>query len=241
MLDRSGERFTDADISGYMNPFIEQALAPAARNTREYFGKQAQADNAMAASRGAFGGSRHAMVDVNRMNAEGRAVGDLYSQGYASAFDRASDLWSGDVNRARGLAGDYAGLGEAYSRMTDADLSRLYGAGGLERGLDQAGLDFDYNQFLEGRDWNLRGLNALTGTMGSVPTPSTTINKTTSKGSPLGALASLGMMATGIGALGGLAGLGAGAAGTTALASAAPAVGLSTPFTTAAMFGGGGG
>lgn len=139
--------FRTADIQGYMNPFIKGALDPAARELRESALRQRNELAGNLSSRGAFSGSRAALQDseVNRALTEG--LGDLYGQGYAQAFDRAAALWGQDQDRAMRKAG-------LQSDVADRDMSRLLNSGGVERAVEQAKADFDYQQYTEGRDWS---------------------------------------------------------------------------------------
>lgn len=184
MVRRGSQSMLDADLDAYMNPFIKGALDPAARDTREYFGQQRQSDDAMVAQRGAFGGSRHGVIDQTRQNAEGRAVGDIYSTGYAGAFDRGVSNFFQDRDAQQRGAGQLAAFAETGQRMDRADQDSLYRAGGLTRELEQAGKDFDYMQFIENRDWDVNNLNVLLKALNSVPHGN--MNRTTQPpGSPL--------------------------------------------------------
>ena len=46
----------------------------------------------------------------------------------------------------------------------------LSGIGNQQQALNQAGLDFDYNEFLRGHDDPYRKLSALTGAVSGMPT-----------------------------------------------------------------------
>ena len=54
--------------------------------------------------------------------------------------------------------------------------------GGLKRSLKQAGLDFDYQQFIEARDWDITNLQPLLAAVGTVPYGTTTTAQTKSSG-----------------------------------------------------------
>lgn len=197
-LTRGTQTFPEADINAYMNPFIKQALDPAARDIGEQFSMRGNQDNAMAASRGAFGGSRHSMMDANRMNAEGRALGDLYGQGYGRAFDTAAGQWNQDMNRQMQGSGQWAGLGQMHDSLVGNDINRLMSTGGMERGVQQAGLDTDFQEFMRGQNWDYQTMNTWLDSLRASPYGQTQTQTNTGSTSPLG---------TGIGIFGKLGGV----------------------------------
>ena len=64
LAERGTQQFADADMSQYMNPYIKNALDPAAREIREEGARGAIALDSRAASMDAFGGSRAAMMPL---------------------------------------------------------------------------------------------------------------------------------------------------------------------------------
>ncbi len=79
-----------ADQAGmYMSPFIQQALEPQMREARRQSEIQRNMDQAQAVGRGAFGGSRQAIVEAERQRNLGTQLGDIQARGLQSAFDQA--------------------------------------------------------------------------------------------------------------------------------------------------------
>ena len=81
MFAQGAGGITGADIQGYINPYVTQALDPAARRLREESQRQQIANAATAAQTGSFGGSRQAVLQgvTNRSLSEG--ISDLYAKG----------------------------------------------------------------------------------------------------------------------------------------------------------------
>lgn len=177
-LERGTQQFKDANIQDYMNPYIKGALDPAAREIREAGARDAMALNARASSMDAFGGSRAALMRSENEANTYQQISDLYGRGYAQAYESAVNVWGGERARDLEAAGrfqmmsdQYRQMGEGAYQMGAQDVSTLLTTGAMERSIRQAGMDFDYQQWKEGRDWDLRGLSALLasiqGTKGS--------------------------------------------------------------------------
>lgn len=175
---RGTQQFKDANISDYMNPYIESALDPAARKIREQGAREAMALDARASSMDAFGGSRAALMRSQNTENTLQSVKDLYGEGYAKAYDSAVNIWGDERARDLLAAGRIQDIGTAFQNAAQTDISTLMATGATDRGIQQAILDFDYQQFIEERDWGFRGLgaliSALEGTKGSYTTTQTT-------------------------------------------------------------------
>lgn len=193
--------FRDFDYEGYMNPYIKGALDPAARELREEGMRRQQEMAGQMSSRGAFGGSR-AMLALNEaQRGTDEAISDLYGRGYAQAFESGADRWAADQKRMMDLSRSYLDVAGTGVDIDTQAIDNLMRTGEVERTIDQLGKDFDYMQFVEGRDWDAKqaGLLAdilpkLQGTYGT-----TRQTKDKSKGNVMGQI--LGAATT----LGGLA------------------------------------
>lgn len=190
-IKAAGAPITDMDLSAYMNPYTKMALDPVVRELAETSARNQNEINAGAASRGAFGGSRHAMLNSQEYEAHKQAVSDTLARGYQSAFDRATSLANSDrarelsaaqgyynanagiqnlINQTRGQAADIAGNAASLeSGMADAAIRRLGITGANEREVSDRELATQYGDFVEGRDWGIRNLNAQLAALGQVP------------------------------------------------------------------------
>lgn len=161
--------FTDADIQGYMNPYISGALDPAARELREEMARQQELIGGQAGMVGAFGGSRQAIMESESLRGGTEAISDLYGRGFASAFESAKDQFNRDRDAFARGAEQFRATGAQGQQQLTQDIQNLLTTGGLQRQLEQAGLDFDYGQFIEARDWDVGNLETLVSTLASVP------------------------------------------------------------------------
>lgn len=127
-----GAAITGEDTARYMNPYIEQALDPAARKIKEAASLQRMSDAAKAGSRGAFGTSRNDQLQGLNERNELTALGDLYGQGYANAYNTALTTAGADKGRALTAGGAFRDLGTTTSNLGKDDIAGLTSAGGIE-------------------------------------------------------------------------------------------------------------
>lgn len=200
LAQRGTQQFGDANIQDYMNPYIKGALDPAAREIREAGSREAMALDSRSASMDAFGGSRAALMRSETTEKTLQGIKDLYGEGYAKAYESAVNVWGAERARDLQASGRIMELGNAVQRANQTDISTLMATGATDRGIQQAMQDFDYQQFVENRDWDFRSLGAiiaaLEGTKGSYSTE----QKTTTKESGGGVAQAIGLAATLIGA-----------------------------------------
>lgn len=179
------EKFPAADMQAYMNPYIKGALDPAARELSLAGAQRRNQIAEQAQSVGAFSGSRQILREREADKGLEQSLSDLYGRGYSEAFDRGAALWSADQDRVI----QAAGLG---SDLIDKDISRLMSTGLNARQIDQMQKDFDYNQFVEKRDWSGKNAAYLTdvlrGLKGSVGESTTTKTKSKESGNIAGQL-----------------------------------------------------
>ena len=196
--EQAAQPFTAFDVSDYMNPYIRGALDPAAREIREELARQQRELGGRAAEIGAFGGGRQAILEAEQRRGGVEAISDLYGRGYATAFETAREQINRDRAAAARGAEQFRALGAQGQQQLTQDIQNLLTVGGLERNLRQAGLDFDYQQFVEARDWDITNLQPLLATLSTVPYGETVTGTTKQKKSALSTLAGIGMTAFGV-------------------------------------------
>ena len=199
LAERGSQQFSEADMSQYMNPYIKGALDPAAREIRDQSALEKMSLDQRASSMDAFGGSRAALMRQGNQEKTLQSISDLYGKGYAQAYESAVGIWGDERTRDLQAAGRIQDLGTSVSAANRTDISTLMATGATDRNIQQSMRDFDYQQFVEERDWDFRSLGALIasleGTKGSYGTTQTTTEK--SSGGELGQ--AIGLAATLIG------------------------------------------
>ena len=198
-----------SEIREYTNQFTSNVVDPTVNRMLRERAQARVGEDADMIRRGAFGGARRDLYEGERQGAfeanMGQTLGQLRSTGYLNAVERANAEDASRMNAAKSMLGaGITGLGAE----TDI-LGKQLTAGGLERGLTQAELDAQYNEFLRGYADPLRKFGVLTGAAGAIPAGyGTTTEKDpmATVGAVLGAAGGLGM--GGIGPLSGFAGKG---------------------------------
>lgn len=136
-----------ADLAPFQNPYLDKVLGNQRRVIGEEYGRQsakiAQNQNATDAFRTGRSDLQRSRLDQNRMT----ALGDAEAAGQAGAFDRSLAAYGQNQEQQRG----------AFQTAQGA----LANSGLAQRGVNQAGLDFNYGQFLEQRDWDVNNMGPL--------------------------------------------------------------------------------
>jgi hypothetical protein len=204
LTEQGARQFTNANIGEYMNPYIEQALDPAARMLERENLKEQQRVGSQAAEAGAFGGSRATLLQTETARGGREALSDLYSRGYASAFEDAANRFNEDRDAARKAAEQFRATGAQTQQQMYQDINALLQSGGMQRTLRQANLDFDYEQFINAKNWDVNSLQNLVSTLATVPTArreygtETGVNTSKQKGSVFGTILGGAALAAGV-------------------------------------------
>jgi len=140
----AGRQFTAADVQAGMNPYIQNVVN---RIGESYAAKETDLST-RAIQAGAFGGGREGVGIAELQRQKADVLGGVYGAGYESSL--------GELQTQRGLEAQtalQAGAGRlqgAQTRLQGAqleqagqaqDIQSLMGAGGVERGIEQAKLE----------------------------------------------------------------------------------------------------
>lgn len=160
-IDDSTQEFNKDNLERYLSPYRDSGIA----NENEEFDRQnASLLNSKA---GAFGGDRAAFAtsELNRQHMG--ALSDIN----AKAYDQATNAFFNDAQRMQNAATAYENVAGDVSQLNRQQIQDLMATGGLERVLNQADLDFDYQQFTENRDWDITNLEPLLRALGTTGQP----------------------------------------------------------------------
>ena len=123
-------------VGAYMNPYIQNALAPAQQLLNQQYGIQGAAQQGQATSAGAFGGSRNALQQglnqQNQMLAQNQLVGNAYQQAYSNAQNQMNTVaQTGLQGASQGVAGANTlaniGTGQLAAQQGILGLQNQYG------------------------------------------------------------------------------------------------------------------
>lgn len=205
--------YADFDASPYKNPYDEMVMDRTISDmdrARQITMNQTEAG----AHRSAFGGARHGVSDslTNErfIDQVGNASASLNQQGY----DRALSLYGSDMDRAQGVdqfnvgqqnlydqgilarSGLLGQMSSQYNQNNIGEAQMLTALGQNQRGVEQAGMDRDYQEFLRQQQDPYMRAQMEMGILGATPiiTDGTGTN-TVSQGPNWGQIAGQGMQA----------------------------------------------
>tara|TARA_R110002050_G_scaffold83059_1_gene177517 strand:+ start:213 stop:1730 length:1518 start_codon:yes stop_codon:yes gene_type:complete len=153
--DVKPQSLLSTDLGAYQNPFQSQVIDNTLGDLNKARQLQIQSDQDAAIGRGAFGGSRSALLEseTNRNFAEeaARASGNLRSQG----FDRATSLAGQDIGRQFDA--------DRYMSGVDSNVAMQNATFGQQAGLAKQGLlgDVSLNQARLNQQAGLSGMDAF--------------------------------------------------------------------------------
>ena len=174
---------TSGEINQRMNPYMTNVIGQAAREVRRDADIQGQSINQAAQNAGAFGGSRHGVVEANQERDVGRNITDLYERGYASAYDRASQYATDDRERALQTGRLQAALGAQGQSLGSQAAQQQLGIGALQEQRQQQQMDVGYQDFLAEKQYPYDQLNFFNRLISNQPY-STTQNTSSTFNSP---------------------------------------------------------
>jgi hypothetical protein len=188
----------------YMSPYLEAALAPQLREAARTSGMQGLQQQAEAVGRGAFGGTRDALMRAERERNLNMQLGDIRARGFQTAFEQAGNLYNQDLNRQLQAAGVLGQLGQTQygQQMGINQLQQQVGA--QQQALRQQGLTQEYQDFLNQQNYPYKQLGFMSDMIRGLPLGQQS-SRQMYEGSPglVQSIGSLGLGAAGLSKLGG--------------------------------------
>jgi|TARA_R110002020_G_scaffold72112_5_gene185629 hypothetical protein len=160
---------TQAQISGYMNPYMTGVADIAAQKMKDQSAIQQQKIAASAAQSGGLDSTRFAIQEAERQKNLGTGIADIYAKAQAEAYGQGADL--AKFSQEQGLKGaiGQGTLAQQQQNLGFADVQNQLGIGQLTKDENQKALDLAYQQFTEERDYPKSQLNFLAGIMNLDP------------------------------------------------------------------------
>ncbi len=184
---QSGFRTAGQDQAGFqreldarMNPFTQSVINQIQKDISEQQQMALGRTSEQARAAGAFGGSRQGVAEALTSGRYGDAFARTAGQLRADQFNRAMAGVDQDRARQEQFRGQAAqtrlGAGRDLLRGTQATdaataqrINALARIGQQQQAMDQAARDFEYQQFLEERDYDKMNILAGGGLLGSAP------------------------------------------------------------------------
>jgi hypothetical protein len=174
LANQQAPSLLNTDISAYQNPFNEQVINQSLNDLDRARQIRLQSDQDRAIGAGAFGGSRSALLEAETNRNFADAAARTSSNLRQSGFNQATQLAQNDMARDfqnRGFRANLLNnqLGDQYR-----NLGLLSGIGAQQQGLQQAGMDAGYNEFIRALNYGPQQLGLLSGAVFGMPNQSTT-------------------------------------------------------------------
>lgn len=203
------------DLQGLINPYVDYVLNNSLNRLNEASDRNMTNIGSMAGMAGAFGGSRHGVLEGANLAELLKSSSELSASTYADAYDKGMSNWFQGQNLRRGTIQDALGIvggGQAYNSN---DINNLMNTGLTERTQKQGILDFAFSEFMREQQDPFTKAGFASDVMAKYPTnlfTRTADSTTTSSPSPFSQIAGIGLAAAGLmtGNPAALAGLGAG-------------------------------
>jgi hypothetical protein len=156
------QTFTAETASQYMNPYLMAALQPQIDEARRQGEIQRLQDAGRLTQAGAYGGSRQAIMESELNRNLLTNLAGITGTGYANAYDKAMAQFN--TEQGRGLEAQTAA--NTYGL---AGLTKQAELGGIERGIEQAGITADKLQFEEERDFPYKQVQYMQSLLQGLP------------------------------------------------------------------------
>ena len=164
-----------------MDPYQSQVIDALGGEYDRMRDKASMATNSEATGAGAFGGSRHALLEGERLGALDRGqmsdTANLLSGGYNSMMDRAgntANLGLGAEQAGANYRLGAGGLQLGALQGAQSALGQQFGMGDYMHNINQQWLDTNYQDFRDKTGWGEHQLGILQGGMGGAPAGQTT-------------------------------------------------------------------
>lgn len=186
------------NIQQYINPY-QQGVTDQVKDAaiHDYQTTTLPQINHAAASQGAFGGSRQAVLQSEATNNLNKNLANIQQQGQAAGYTNAQNTYFNALNTSSDLAKNTAQTALYGQQAVGSDVNLLNQQGANERQVTQAGLSNDYSNFENQQNYPTNALNILGGALGNVNPYFAPVGQTSGGGgsSSLGTIAGLGMTA----------------------------------------------
>ena len=191
-------------VGGYMNPYMQQVLAPQLDELRRQYGITGQQQSSQATQAGAYGGSRDAIMAAENNRNLGTAQNQAIGQAYNNAFNSAQNQYNQgnafqlQANQA-GVqnAGQLAGIGGQQLAAQQGILGLQNQFGAQQQGQQQNVLNQAIQNYANTQQYPQQQLAFMNAQLRGLPLTNTTTTQYQAAPSMLSQVAGLGTAAYG--------------------------------------------
>jgi len=186
-------------MAQYMNPYLQNTLAPSMQLLNQQYGQQAAQEQGQATNAGAFGGSREALMSSlnqqNQMLAQNQLVGNAYSQAYQNAQGQAANVVNMGLQGAQaGIqgAGQLGALGGQQLQAQQGILSAQNAAGAQQQAQQQQIINQAIQNYAVAQQYPQQQLAFMNAQLRGLPLQSSTVQQYQAAPSAISQAAGLG-------------------------------------------------
>jgi hypothetical protein len=168
-------------MQSYMSPYMQNALQPQMREAARQSAIEGQRQQAQAVQAGAFGGSRHGLVEAERQRNLGQLQSDIYGKGMQTAFEQArqaqqfgSTLGLQGYSQALQGAGQLGALGEQQYKQELGLLGQQMGVGEKQQQYEQSRLNQLIQDYATKQQYPFIQLGTLSNMLRGLPMQAST-------------------------------------------------------------------
>jgi hypothetical protein len=164
------------NVGGYMNPYLQMALAPQLAEANRQYDISGAQQQSNATRSGAFGGSREAIMAAENERNRNTGLSNIIGQGYNTAFGNAQNQYNQSQQQALqglgvGLQGastlGQLGQNQYGQQMGINQLQAGYGA--QQQAQMQKGLDTSYQDFTNQQNYPYKQLGFMSDMIRGLP------------------------------------------------------------------------
>ena len=144
----------------YMSPYIQNALQPQLQEMQRQYDITGQQEKGRATAAGAFGGTRHALMQSENERTKNMAMNQALGHGYQNAFQQAqqaqqfgANLGLQGLGQAGAAAGTLSQLGQNQYQQQMGINAAQQQAGAQQQAQQQQGLSQNYQDFLNQQNY----------------------------------------------------------------------------------------
>jgi len=165
-----------SQMGGYMNPYMNQILAPQMAEANRQYDIGATKQQGAATQAGAFGGSREAIMAAENERNRSTGLNQIYGQGMSNAYNQAQNQYNQNTsNQLQGLglanqaSANLGQLGQNQygQQMGINQLQNQYGT--AQQNLAQTGLNTAYQDFQNEKNYPYKQLGFMSDMVRGLP------------------------------------------------------------------------
>jgi hypothetical protein len=179
-------------VGGYMNPYLQQSLAPQIAEANRQYDIGATKQQSAATQAGAFGGSREAIMAAENERNRNMGLQNIIGQGYNNAYNQAQQQYNQNAgmqlqanNAFMQGAGQLAGLGQQQLGAQQGILGLQNQVGAQQQAYQQQIINQGMQDYANAQQYPLMQLGTMSNMLRGLPMQAQTTNQYVASPNPI--------------------------------------------------------